>query len=52
LARWVRETAAGLDWKRYRKNKRGPKKEAHVKRTRRGAHRSTARLLKEHENSP
>jgi IS4 transposase len=52
LAGWLHETAAGLDWKRYRKNKRGPKKEARVKRTRRGAHRSTARVLKQHEKSP
>jgi hypothetical protein len=52
LAGWLQETAAGLDWKRYRKNKRGPKKEAPVQRTYRGAHRSTARVLKEHENAP
>jgi hypothetical protein len=52
LARWLQETAAGLEWKRYRKNTRGPKKEAQVKRTRRGAHRSTARMLKEHQKSP
>jgi IS4 transposase len=52
LAGWLQATAAGLDWRRYRKNKRGPKKEARVQRTRRGAHRSTARLLKQHEKSP
>jgi hypothetical protein len=45
FARWLHETVQGLSWKRYRKNKRGPKKETKVKRTRRGAHRSTAREI-------
>ena len=46
-AAWLHETAAGLKWARYRKSPRGPKKEAAVKRTCRGAHRSTARVLRE-----
>lgn len=52
FARWLHETSQGLDWKRYRKSKRGPKKETEVRRTRRGAHRSTARVLQEHQKSP
>jgi hypothetical protein len=47
LAGWLHETAAGLRWARYRKSPRGPRKAAAVKRTRRGAHRSTARVLRE-----
>ena len=45
FATWLHETARGIDWERYRKNPRGPKKPPQVKRTRRGAHRSTARVL-------
>jgi len=45
FAGWLHELARNLDWKRYRKNPRGPKKPTQVKRTRRGAHRSTARVL-------
>ena len=39
IAAWLHEIAKGLDYRRYRKNKRGPKKPTAVKRTRRGAHR-------------
>jgi hypothetical protein len=50
FAAWMHRIAKGLDFKRYRKNKRRPKKLTDVKRTRRGAHRSTARLLAEQES--
>jgi IS4 transposase len=46
FATWLHETAKNLDWSRYRKAKRGPKKPVTIKRTTRGAHRSTARVLK------
>jgi hypothetical protein len=49
FAAWMHRIAKGLDFRRYRKNKRGPKKPLLIKRTRRGAHRSTARLLAEQE---
>jgi hypothetical protein len=52
FAAWMHRIAKGLDFRRYRKNKRGPKKPRAVKRTRRGAHRSTARLLAEQAQSP
>lgn len=45
LARWLEQMAASLYWPRYRKCKRAPKKPVLVHRTKRGAHRSTARLL-------
>jgi hypothetical protein len=45
FAAWLRQTAARIDWRRYQKSKRAPKKPVKVKRTQRGAHRSTARLL-------
>lgn len=45
FATWLHKTARGINWERYRKNPRGPKKPSPVKRTRRGAHRSTARVL-------
>jgi hypothetical protein len=45
FAGWLHEVARGIDWRRYRKSPRGPVKPAVVKRTRRGAHRSTAREL-------
>lgn len=45
FASWLRQTAQRIDWRRYQKSKRGPKKPVKVKRTQRGAHRSTARLL-------
>ena len=47
FAAWARGVAGGIDWRAYRKSPRGPKKPVAVKRTRRGAHRSTARVLKE-----
>ena len=45
FAGWLYEIARQIDWRRYRKTPRGPKKPVVVKRTRRGAHRSTAREL-------
>jgi IS4 transposase len=45
FAGWLYEVARGIDWRPYRKRPRGPKKPVDVKRTRRGAHRSTAREL-------
>jgi IS4 transposase len=47
FASWLHQTAARIDWPRYQKSKRGPKKPVKLKRTKRGAHRSTARLLAE-----
>ena len=47
MAAWLHELAKNLNWKRYRKNPRKPKKPPQVQRTSRGAHRSTARILKE-----
>jgi Transposase DDE domain len=52
FAAWLHQITKGLDYGRYRKNKRGPKKPTDVKRTRRGAHRSTVRELAEHAASP
>jgi Transposase DDE domain len=52
FAAWVRGVVRGIDWRTYRKSRRGPKKPAAVKRTCRGAHRSTARVLEGHEKSP
>jgi hypothetical protein len=46
FAAWLDEVARGVDWRRYRKRPRPPKKPATIKRTRRGAHRSTARELR------
>jgi hypothetical protein len=45
MASWLAEQARRLDWRRYRKSKRGPRKPPVVKRGKRGGHRSTARLL-------
>ncbi len=45
FAGWLYDVARGIDWLPYRKRPRGPKKPVAVKRTRRGAHRSTAREL-------
>jgi hypothetical protein len=45
FAAWLHEVAEGIDWRPYRKRPRGPKKPVIVKRTSRGAHRSTAREL-------
>lgn len=47
FAAWVSGVVAGIDWRTYRKSPRGPKRPVAVKRTRRGAHRSTARVLVE-----
>jgi len=47
FAGWLAGVAKGANHRRYRKSPRGPKKPTAVKRTQRGAHRSTARLLKE-----
>jgi hypothetical protein len=45
FAAWLDAVAQEIDWRRYRKRPRGPKKPVVVKRTSRGAHRSTAREL-------
>ena len=45
FAAWLYEVTRDIDWRSYRKRPRGPKKPAVVKRTSRGAHRSTAREL-------
>lgn len=45
FAGWLHEVARGIDWRPYRKRPRGPKKPVVIKRTSRGAHRSTAREL-------
>jgi hypothetical protein len=42
---WLYDIARQIDWRPYRKTPRGPKKPVVIKRTRRGAHRSTAREL-------
>lgn len=47
FATWLATVAAGAAWWRYQKSPRGPKKPTKVRRTQRGAHRSTARVLKE-----
>jgi hypothetical protein len=52
MAAWLQQAARGVRWGRYRKSKRGPKKPVQVKRTRRGAHRSTARLLQNRQKRP
>jgi Transposase DDE domain len=52
FAEWIRGVVGGINWQRYRKSRRGPKKPVAVKRTRRGAHRSTARVLEDHGKSP
>jgi IS4 transposase len=46
FASWLDEVVRGIDWRPYRKRPRGPKKPVEVKRTRRGAHRSTSREIK------
>jgi IS4 transposase len=45
FAGWLYDIARQIDWRPYRKSPRGPKKPVVVKRTKRGAHRSTAREL-------
>ncbi len=52
FAEWLGSVARRVDFKRYRKNPRGPKKPIEIKRTRRGAHRSTARELETHQSAP
>lgn len=53
FAAWLYEVARHIDWRPYRKRPRGPKKPVEVKRTRRGAHRSTAReLMKSQKCAP
>jgi IS4 transposase len=52
FAQWIGGVVEGIPWRRYRKGRRGPKKPRAVKRTRRGAHRSTARVLENHAQSP
>lgn len=47
FAAWLDAIASTLNWRKYRKKPRGPKKPAQVIRTNRGAHRSTARVIKE-----
>jgi hypothetical protein len=47
FAAWLVKTAAGAQLDRYAKNPRAAKKPTTVRRTQRGAHRSTARLLAE-----
>ena len=54
FAAWLQQVATGLAWQRYRKNPRPPKKPVRKQRTRRGAHRSTARVLQDrcHRKAP
>lgn len=52
FAKWMHGIAKGLDFKRYRKNKRGPKKPTKVSRIHSSPHRSTARELANHGKSP
>jgi Transposase DDE domain len=47
FAAWLATAASRADLRCYRKSPRGPKRPTTVRRTRRGAHRSTARLLAE-----
>ena len=49
FACWLRQAAGRMDWRRYQKCKRAPKKPVKL-RTQYGAHRSTARLLAERKN--
>jgi Transposase DDE domain len=52
FAGWLHRTASHINWRRYRKSPRGPKKPVEVARTSRGAHRSTARVLAQHTLTP
>jgi hypothetical protein len=45
FAGWLYTVARDMDWRVYRKSRRGPQKPTAVKRTSRGAHRSTAQEL-------
>jgi hypothetical protein len=47
FAHWLQSVAEKLNWRKYRKSARGPKKPVKVQRTQRGAHRSTAQVLLE-----
>jgi hypothetical protein len=50
---WLHGITSKIDWRPYRKSPRGPKKPIVMKRTKRGAHRSTAReLIKCKESAP
>jgi IS4 transposase len=51
LAAALRGLAGRVPRERYRKAKRGPKKPVALRRTRRGAHRSTARLIQQRKES-
>jgi Transposase DDE domain len=50
FATWLATVAAGAKLWRYQKSRRGPKKPTIVRRTQRGAHRSTARVLEENSH--
>jgi Transposase DDE domain len=52
FAVWTHRIAKDLDFKRYRKNKRGPKKTTEVSRKHSSPHRSTARELADYAGSP
>ena len=49
FASWLRKTAARMDWRRYQKSKRAPKKPVKLE-AQFGAHCSTARLLAQRKN--
>jgi IS4 transposase len=49
FAGWLYDIARQIDWRQYRKTRRGPKKPVVIKRTCRGAHRSTARELSKNQ---
>ncbi len=50
LAGWRGQVTRQIPWKKYKKSRRGPRKPSTVQRTRRGAHRSTARVLQNRQN--
>jgi hypothetical protein len=50
FATWLATVAAGAELWRYQKSPRGPKKPTIVRRTQRGAHRSTARVLEKNSH--
>jgi hypothetical protein len=53
MAEWLLEVAKRADWKKYRKSKRGPKKEVEkIKATKQTTHRSTFRLLEAKKGLP
>jgi hypothetical protein len=45
LAAWLQGVARQVEWQKYRKSKRGPRKPPAIHRTQRGSHRSTDRVL-------